>query len=55
MHCYPDDITMLDLSVTFDSVDHRTLLQRLRTSYGLGGVINWFSAADESSSLSAVV
>ena len=37
-------LTLLDLSAAFDSVDHATVLQRLQTSYGLGGsVIAWFS------------
>ena len=38
-------LTLLDLSVAFDSVDHNTLLQRLRKSYGLSGkVIDWFTS-----------
>jgi len=38
-------LTLLDLSAAFDSVDHATLLQRLRISYGIGGsVISWFTS-----------
>jgi len=38
-------LALLDLSAAFDSVDHATLLQRLRTSYGLGGsAITWFTS-----------
>ena len=38
-------LTLFDLSAAFDSVDHNTLLQRLRKSYGLGGkVIDWFTS-----------
>ena len=36
-------LTMLNLSAAFDSVDHDTLIWRLRTSYGLS-VIAWFSS-----------
>jgi len=38
-------LMLLDLSAAFDSVDHITLLHRLKTTYGLkGNVINWFSS-----------
>ena len=38
-------LTLLDLSAAFDSVDHRTLLSRLRTSYGVNEtVIRWFDS-----------
>ena len=37
-------LTLLDLSATFDSVVHSTLLRRLQTIYGLNGaVFNWFT------------
>ena len=32
-------LTLLDLSAAFDSVDHTTLLERLRVSYGLNDVV----------------
>ena len=38
-------LSLLDLSASFDSVDHDTMLQRLQMSYGLGGnVIAWFAS-----------
>ena len=38
-------LTLLDLSAAFDTVDHGTLLERLRVTYGLNGnVINWLTS-----------
>ena len=36
-------LALLDLSVTFETVDHEVLLQRLHITYGVNGVAhNWF-------------
>ena len=38
-------LALLDLSAAFDSIDHGTLLQRLRTPYSIGGtVFDWIAS-----------
>ena len=40
-------LTLLDLSAAFDNVDHKTLIRRLETSYGIRcTVLDWFSSLD---------
>ena len=38
-------LLMLDLSVAFDTVDHQTLLHRLRNRFGIqGAACQWFKS-----------
>jgi len=35
-------LTLLDLSAAFDTIDHSTLLRRLKTTYGICGIVIWW-------------
>ena len=38
-------LVLLDLSATFDTIDHDILIQRLTTKFGINGVVlNWFKS-----------
>ena len=38
-------VILLDLSSAFDTLDHRTLLLRLRKTYGISGAVgDWFAS-----------
>ena len=39
------ELTLLDLSAAFDKIDHRTLISRLSSWYGISGTaLDWFTS-----------
>ncbi len=49
-------LVLLDLSAAFDTIDHDTLIGRLRNSYGIGGTaLKWFSSFLTNRSQSVII